>query len=135
VCDQGDQNLGGAGACAPDASRCYTKSLCKITIRCAGPPQAVCAGYPSCKAGYQQVAACPNDGTPCVTETMCGAAILCAQIPVMCEAYPSCDLGHWEVPSQSQCLQDDAVCYSRSLCGTTIWCTGPLATDAGAGPG
>lgn len=42
-----------------------------------------------------------------------------------CEAYPVCDEGHTEVSDSSGCLQDDAVCYERSMCGYTIWCTGP----------
>lgn len=41
-----------------------------------------------------------------------------------CLAMPVCDAGHKQVASESGCLQDDGVCYSRSMCGTTIWCTG-----------
>lgn len=41
-----------------------------------------------------------------------------------CEA--SCDAGHEQVDSPSDCLQDDAVCYSLDNCGTEIFCTGEL---------
>jgi hypothetical protein len=40
-----------------------------------------------------------------------------------CEGFPACDDGDTQVPSSSDCLQDDATCYERTLCGTTIWCT------------
>lgn len=41
-----------------------------------------------------------------------------------CTAAPRCDDGHKQVPNESHCLQDDGYCYSRALCGVTIWCTG-----------
>jgi hypothetical protein len=44
-----------------------------------------------------------------------------------CLAQPICDEGHTEVESEGDCIQDDAVCYSRSMCGVTIWCTAPDA--------
>jgi hypothetical protein len=44
-----------------------------------------------------------------------------------CEAYPACDQGDWEVPNSSACLQDDARCYQREICGYSIWCTGGAA--------
>jgi hypothetical protein len=47
--------------------------------------------------------------------------------PVHCGAVPTCDLGDEEVASSSDCLQDDARCYSRTLCGATIWCTAPAS--------
>lgn len=43
-----------------------------------------------------------------------------------CGAVPVCEPGDTEVSSESECLQDDAYCYSRSLCGMTIWCTGTI---------
>lgn len=46
--------------------------------------------------------------------------------PVQCGAVPRCDEGDLEVASSSGCLQDDARCYSRSLCGATVWCTGQV---------
>jgi hypothetical protein len=36
-----------------------------------------------------------------------------------------CNAGDWQIESETACLQDDAVCYSREACGSTIWCTGP----------
>lgn len=44
-----------------------------------------------------------------------------------CLAQPICDAGHTEVESEGDCIQDDAICYSRSMCGVTIWCTAPDA--------
>lgn len=47
----------------------------------------------------------------------------------------TCDEGHSQVDSTSECLQDDAVCYELSACGETIVCTGVgtcnLACDEG----
>lgn len=40
-----------------------------------------------------------------------------------CEAYPVCDEGHLEISSPDECLQDVS-CYTRSICGYTILCTG-----------
>lgn len=48
-------------------------------------------------------------------------------LEVNCTAMPVCDPGHDEVDGSTGCLQDDAVCYERSECGVTIWCTGPDA--------
>jgi len=50
-------------------------------------------------------------------------------VDAICLAMPVCDPGHEEVDSEADCLQDDAVCYSNTLCGTTIWCTGPDAPE------
>jgi hypothetical protein len=52
----------------------------------------------------------------------------------VCTAYPSCDLDDLEVESASGCLQDDARCYERSMCGATIWCTGPAEVTCRALP-
>ncbi len=46
-----------------------------------------------------------------------------------CLAMPVCDSGEQQVDSESDCLQDDAVCYSNSMCGVTIWCTGEDAPE------
>lgn len=42
-----------------------------------------------------------------------------------CRAIPTCDEPDDEIVSgPSECLQDDARCYSRTKCDQTIWCTG-----------
>jgi hypothetical protein len=51
-----------------------------------------------------------------------------------CMAYPSCDQGDDQVASSSACLQDDARCYQRSMCNSTIWCTGPSTVQCAAYP-
>jgi hypothetical protein len=61
------------------------------------------------------------------TTTKYAAADEPASGPIVCLAIPTCDEGHDQVESSSACLQDDAVCYSRTECGRTIWCTGPAA--------
>lgn len=43
-----------------------------------------------------------------------------------CDGLPDCDPGDHKVASASACPQDDARCYSREACGTTIWCTGSV---------
>lgn len=87
-----------------------------------------CEGDPACPVGYDHVPSCLSSGTPgCTHVIVCGVTIACE---AQCDGYPSCDPGDTKVASQADCAQDDATCYPRSLCGITIWCTGPGA-DAG----
>jgi hypothetical protein len=104
--------------------------MCGQTIWCTGAGEQ-CAAFPSCQGGWVEVSSCNTKD--CVPVTVCGTTILCRP-DAQCDGYPSCDAGHTTVGSPAQCLQDDAVCYSRSLCGSTIWCTGPIAQDAGGPP-
>jgi hypothetical protein len=129
TCDAGDDQVPGPSACLQDEARCYERERCGTKIWCTGGGISTCAAYPSCDPGYIEVASCTTKD--CVSETMCGATIYCRP-DAQCDGYPSCDPGHTKVPSPAQCLQDDAVCYPRSLCGITIWCTGPTAADAGS---
>jgi hypothetical protein len=79
----------------------------------------------------------------CKTRTSSATAKgTCVAAQVTCQAIPVCDDGHDQVPGPSDCLQDDAACYKRAMCGRTIWCTGPSAeggggegSGSGAGPG
>jgi hypothetical protein len=107
-------------------SSCYAQSACGETIWCQHTDAAQCAGYPSCPAGYGEVKACVPDAD-CKKVSMCGATILCQKADPPCEGpMPVCDDGDTQIASPSQCLQDDARCYSRAnACGYTIWCTGP----------
>jgi hypothetical protein len=64
-----------------------------------------------------------TSNSDCIDVTVCGSTIHCMK---HCEGpQPICDPGDTQVASPSQCLQDDAVCYSRATCGVAIWCTGP----------
>lgn len=107
-------------------SSCYSRTACGETIWCQHTDTAQCAGYPSCPAGYGEVKACVPD-SDCKKVSMCGATILCQKAAPPCAGpMPICDDGDTQVTSPSECLQDDARCYSRSnACGFTIWCTGP----------
>lgn len=106
-------------------SSCYSQTTCGETIWCQHS-EAQCAAYPSCPPGYGEVKSCLPD-SDCKKVTLCGATIICEKALPPCGApMPACDDGDTQVPSSSQCLQDDARCYSRSnACGDTIWCTGP----------
>jgi|GEM_PF-3212756 len=128
TCDLGDTRVSSESACLQDEAHCYDRTLCEQTIWCAGT--AVCAGAPSCPLGYVEA---PGGCTTkdCVQSTVCGSTIMCQRDLSQCDGYPSCNPGDTQVPSPSQCLQDDATCYQRYVCGTTIWCTGPLPQDAG----
>ncbi len=124
-CDAGDTKYASQeDACKETAgSSCYSRAACGETVWCQHF-EGQCAGYPSCPAGYDEVKACVPD-TDCRHVTVCGATILCQAGPRPC-ATPLCDPGDTQVASSSDCLQDDARCYSRtSPCGATIWCTGP----------
>jgi hypothetical protein len=87
-----------------------------------------------CKAGLD----CKRTTGAIATGTLKGK---CTAAAVTCLAIPTCDDGHTKVASPDACLQDDAACYKRSMCGRTIWCTGPsspappTAGGTGAGPG
>ena len=90
-----------------------------------------CEGEVSCGPSYKQVPWC-SAGPNCDVSSFCGVMIYCQVDPSQCDGYPDCDPGHTKVASSSQCIQDDAVCYQRTTCGVTIWCTGPITTDAGS---
>ena len=51
-----------------------------------------------------------------------------------CIAVPMCKVGETKVDSESDCLQDDAVCYEETKCGKSIWCTGPAGATCTAAP-
>jgi hypothetical protein len=47
---------------------------------------------------------------------------------VTCLAMPACDPGHEQVSSEAACAKGaGAVCYSRTLCKKTVWCTAALS--------
>jgi hypothetical protein len=125
-CDAGDTKYASQeDACKETAgSSCYSRAACGETVWCQHF-EGQCAGYPSCPAGYAEVKACIPD-SDCKTATMCGVTIVCQKADTCEGAMPICDPGDTQVASSSECLQDDARCYSRSnACGFTIWCTGP----------
>ena len=114
TCDEGHEEIEDEGACLQDDAVCYERSLCGYSSWCTGPASS-CAPL----ACAPEEVAIDSDEDGC-TDT-CVA-------PEECEAFPSCDEGHQAVASATECLQDDAVCYERSLCGSTIWCTGPASS-------
>jgi hypothetical protein len=130
-CNLGDTRVKGESACPQDDASCYSRSLCGQTIWCASTAQ--CAGYPSCNPDSVQVKSC--SGSPdCTKVTVCGVTIFCEPDSSQCDGLPNCDPGDTQVASPSQCLQDDALCYQRTTCGVSIWCTGPSKPDAGPPP-
>ncbi len=120
VCDPSDEQVASESECASDVS-CYSRTVCGTTIWCASTGTQ-CAAVPTCPSGSIEVKDCPSNAD-CESVTVCGSTIQCLK---GCEGpQPICDAGDTQVSSSSACLQDDAVCYSRSTCGYTIWCTGP----------
>jgi hypothetical protein len=133
-CDPGDKTVASKSGCLQDDARCYQRSLCGQTITCTGPT-AQCAAYPSCQPDWVEVPSCPMNGTTkCVPVTRCGATIYCEPDASQCDGLPECNPGDTKIASPSQCLEDDAVCYQRTACGVSTWCTGPSAPDAGPPP-
>lgn len=121
TCDAGDERIASESACPADAS-CYSRTLCGQTVWCTGSDNAQCAAVPVCPPSSIEVKDCPSNAE-CESVTVCGSTIQCMK---GCEGpQPICDPGDTQVSDSSACLQDDAVCYSRSTCGYTIWCTGP----------
>jgi hypothetical protein len=52
-----------------------------------------------------------------------------SELAVVCMAMPVCDENDYDVPDESACPQDDSRCYSRTMCGKTIWCAGARTTE------
>jgi len=87
-------------------------------------PETTCTAAPACDQQHTQVASgeeCPA-GETCYTREKCDVSILC-YAPQTCDAEPECKAGETKVASQTDCLQDDAVCYEVEACGNTAWCT------------
>jgi hypothetical protein len=125
ACDKGDRSFATSTAACIEITgvSCYERSACGSTIWCQHTDIDNCDGLPACKPGWVEVKGCVPD-SECEKVTACGKTIICQY---MCEGpQPICDPGDTQVASQSECLQDDAKCYSRSSCNFTIWCTGPL---------
>lgn len=118
------------GRC-PDDARCDVRTVCGVTITCA-PGRAICTAIPSCREGHRQVQVCPKD-VKCTQETECGVTILCYD-PIQCAGAFACDPGDDQVKSENDCYED-GYCYSRDVCGTTIWCTGFRSPTRDAGGG
>lgn len=89
-----------------------------------------CEGTPYCNPGYTEVAFC-SVGPSCMEMHVCSYSYYCLADTSQCNVYPECNAGDTQVATKSQCIQDDAACYSRTTCGVTIWCTGTPAADAG----
>jgi hypothetical protein len=123
-CNEGDMEVGSSTECLQDDAVCYERELCGTTIWCTGPGYTQCMVEDDCA-----------DGESCNTTDYCDAPIDNPNALVACTgrcealdnclAVPVCDEGDSEVGSESECLQDDAVCYEREMCGVSIWCTGP----------
>jgi hypothetical protein len=122
ACNPGDRVAAHDACVEISGISCYERSACGTTIGCQRE-HAQCDGTPECNPGYGQVNACAPD-SDCKTVTACGVTILCQKADPPCEGpAPICDPGDKQVSSQSECLQD-AKCYARSVCNSTIWCTG-----------
>lgn len=122
-----------------DGERCDTENYCDSPTDCPDGLDCIALCYGRCV----EAPVCEPEILPCAPDTYPvdtdgdGCADTCQ--PPLCDAYPSCDFGDTEVAGPSDCLQDDANCYQVSLCGSTIWCTGPAVQacwdDAGCDDG
>ncbi len=149
TCELGDDTLftvqpcGDGAPCAepapvcPLGKTCYTKETCGATVYCASN---VACPRPRCDANQIEVAgpeSC-SKSRPCTPRSNgCGLTIWCAPDEITCDGLPSCDPGDRTVSSPSQCVSGPgAVCYSRSVCGSTIWCNGfrGFGADGGTPP-
>ncbi len=122
-CEEGDEEVSSASGCPQDDARCYSRSLCGLTVWCVGPELA-CRAIPVCQGGFVEVKTCPTEAS-CVPVTVCGTTILCTA-PACDPDVAACEAGEKQVSDLSACFQGDgASCYERTVCGATIWCTGP----------
>jgi hypothetical protein len=124
ACNEGDMEVDSSTGCLQDDAVCYERELCGTTIWCTGPGYTQCmidedcAGGETCNTTDYCDAPIGNPGALVACTGRCEASVDCLAVPV-------CDEGDTEVASESECLQDDAVCYERTECSVTIWCTGP----------
>lgn len=118
------------GQC-PAGARCTVMTTCGVTITCSSHGE-ICAAIPACPSGFKQVQVCPKD-VKCIQQTECGITILCYD-PIQCAGAVGCDPGDDQVKTENDCYED-GYCYSRDICGTTIWCTGFRSPTRDAGGG
>jgi hypothetical protein len=121
-CNYGSRGLN-TGTCVDDPNAVRNGATEGET--CGGPTNIKCKTGLTCKK---------RAGASATAKGKCTAPV------AQCEAIPTCDEGHQKVSGPSACLQDDAACYKRSMCGQSIWCTGPAeggggGDGPGAGPG
>lgn len=94
-----------------------------------------CLAFPTCGPNEHEVSAdvCAQESS-CHEVSICCSTIWCVEDIPQCDAYPSCDAGDTRLdgpcpPVAADGADSDAAtaplpgsCYSRSLCGSTVWC-------------
>jgi hypothetical protein len=130
LCAEGlrcNYQMGGAGRCV-DNPNAASQGVDEGEV-CGGAANIKCKADLACKT---QTGATPAPG----------GKGKCFAVSVQCQAFPSCDVGHNAVASADDCLDGDAACYKRTMCGRSIWCTGttnsssePAEEDTGAARG
>ncbi len=121
-CADGEEEVSGPSECLQDDATCYELSA---GVWCTGPDA------PECPAGYHSVEGCDLEDSSCYQHS---EGLMCEEDQDQCLAMPICGPDETEVDSESECLQDDAVCYENEMCGVTIWCTGPADVSCEAYP-
>ncbi len=135
------QTCGGfAGTRCAEGLRCNYGSRGLNTGTCVTDPNAASqgAGEGETCGGASNIQC--KAGLTCKKRTERSTKGKCEAAQVTCQAIPTCDEGHQKVSGPDACLEGDAACYKRSMCGRTIWCTGPAeggssGGESGAGPG
>lgn len=92
------------------------------------PPKVTGAAEGEVCGGAQALACAPGLECKLSDASKADSAGTCIAGVVTCLAMPSCDLGHEQVADAAACETGaGAVCYSRTLCKKTIWCTAALS--------
>jgi hypothetical protein len=98
-----------------------------------------CTAVPACTSDEELLAltgprdpavyACPM-GRECNVRELCGSFAFCAKSIVACRAVPSCDVGDQPISQNQGCntVGGDS-CYTRTVCGTTIYCAKPKCNE------
>jgi hypothetical protein len=98
------------------------------------PSSGGCCALLACPSGSKLIGnqdECPA-GTECFEAISCCEKVRCVRALVTCNAIPVCDAGDKEIMGECPL---SLVCYSRTLCGTTINCISGKSGTGGAGSG
>lgn len=127
----GGVNVGGGGTSG--GAKSATGGVSSSGAPGSGGETGCCLAAAVCDPGDKQLPAdqaCPA-GFKCYLNEVCCSKAWCARAEVQCGAVPSCNPG--DLPLRDGCPPEHlGTCYTRTLCGSTIYCLSPVGGMGGA---